>query len=677
MKNWKLSKKLTLEITCIIIICMGLLYITSDNILRELMQTSEQDHMETVLSAQTSLIEEYVSHQEELLIAYSKTPAVREFLKDVNSKEKLDYAQAYTEEYYAALDRWEGIYIGEWNTHCIAHSNPDVVGVVLREGDSLKALQDAMTSRNGLYNAGIIVSPVSGKLILSMYCPVFDTDGKTIVGYVGGGPLVEGLEEILFQLRNEEDTTGYYMINVQTGKYIFADDQTLIATDIQDEMLLNIIEQIKSGKRVGEIEYRDVNGKRVARFQSIDEHGWAVISFDSEKNIYGTVNRDMLILGEICFIFVLVISILSFVMIHFSVKPLQYIEEAIIQLSNLKLQSNDKLTSWINTKGEVGKIATAIHSLYATMTNIVSTMSTCSNSLNDTAVQMQDSSDVLISCITDNSRATAIFAGHMEEIECTVGNVDREIVEIANVVSEVEERIRQGNLHSTQLLDEVEQLQHQASATLDNISTQIEGNRKAIEKAISELQSLMRIDQMASQILDITNQTNLLSLNASIEAARAGEAGRGFAVVAGEIGNLAASSSETATQIQKICSETKDNISYVQSCFDRIILFLQQDVQTQFEAFANAANDYYSSISDMKKIISEIADASEVFSNTVQSIQAQVRMISDIQDAEDAKSQDILDKAKQTEETAQAMTSIVSKNRENANAISGIVNRFS
>ena len=63
-----------------------------------------------------------------------------------------------------------------------------------------------MTSRNGLYDAGIIVSPASGKLVLSMYCPVFDEDGKTIVGYVGGGPFVEGLEKILHRIERKEDT---------------------------------------------------------------------------------------------------------------------------------------------------------------------------------------------------------------------------------------------------------------------------------------------------------------------------------------------------------------------------------------------------------------------------------------------------------------------------------------
>lgn len=202
-------------------------------------------------------------------------------------------------------------------------------------------------------------------------------------------------------------------------------------------------------------------------------------------------------------------------------------------------------------------------------------------------------------------------------------------------------------------------------------------NQKEIEKAIEELQTLMRIDEMASQILEITSQTNLLSLNASIEAVRAGEAGRGFAVVAGEIGNLANSSSDTATQIQTICNETKNNISHVKACFDRVILFLQNDVQTQFTEFAAATKDYYQSIKDIQYIISDIADVSEIFVETVNNIQTQIREVSDVPDTRSVSSRDVLDKAKQTEETTEAMTVIVSHNKDNAKAISGILERFS
>lgn len=273
MKNWKLGTKITLGITIIVIICMSLLYLTANKTMTGMMQESELNVMKNTLNAQASLLNEYVARQESILTAYSKTPCVRDFLKDVNNSEQQAIVQSYTEDYYSGLNNWEGIYIGEWNTHIVAHSNSKVIGMTTRKGDSLKALQDAMTQRNGLYDAGIIVSPSSGELILSMYCPVFDTDGKTILGYVGGGPFVEELEKQLYDLKSENDTLRYYMVNTETNMYIFADDSSLIATDIQDDMLLNIIDKIKSGETNGDLNYKKGSDSFVASYQSIAEHG--------------------------------------------------------------------------------------------------------------------------------------------------------------------------------------------------------------------------------------------------------------------------------------------------------------------------------------------------------------------------------------------------------------------
>ena len=100
MKNWKLSRKLTLGITLIVMVCMTLLYLTANKTLKGLIQESEHHQMESTLAAQTSLIEEFVTRQEELLTAYSQTPAIRELLKDVNNPEKAKYAQEYTKSFY-------------------------------------------------------------------------------------------------------------------------------------------------------------------------------------------------------------------------------------------------------------------------------------------------------------------------------------------------------------------------------------------------------------------------------------------------------------------------------------------------------------------------------------------------------------------------------------------------
>ena len=60
MKNLKLSSKITLGIMLIVFCCMSLLYLTANRTMKGMMQESERNHMENMLEAQTSLIEEYV-----------------------------------------------------------------------------------------------------------------------------------------------------------------------------------------------------------------------------------------------------------------------------------------------------------------------------------------------------------------------------------------------------------------------------------------------------------------------------------------------------------------------------------------------------------------------------------------------------------------------------------------
>jgi len=645
------------------------------------MKESALNNMQSQLAAQAALFDEYVNNQENLLMEFSTDRIVADFLKDPQNGELQKAAQEYTESYYASLDNWEGIYIGEWNTHVITHSNPDVVGMTTREGDYLKELQNAMVNSGGLYNAGIIVSPASQKLTLSMYCPVYDKDGASILGYVGGASFAESLNSTLNGIDVQKDeAVKFSAVNIRTGMYIFDEDPSLAGMEIEDEILLKVMEYIKQNgnPKEEELNWKDKEGNNyIVSYQYNEKYDWAVIAKVKEKNLYAEAYKTMTQLGIICLLACVVITVLSWFVIYFGTKPLSYVTSAIWDLKNLKISKKASLQKYIHCKSEIGQIATALDSLSDSFMDIINTLGHCSDSLTQSATSMSDSSGQLIECVEENTSVTEKFASHAEKINETVKGVYDEIASISGVVSQVEEKIQIGNTRSTELMNRMVGMKEDISNSLQDTTHEIKEIDTEIKKAMINLQSLTQIDEMATQILDITRQTNLLSLNASIEAARAGEAGRGFAVVAEEIGNLAHDSSQTATEIQSICNETKQNIANVQKCFDDIIKFMADNILTQFEDFVSAINEYNIFITQIQEIIVDISKGSNVFVQSVRDIQTRIDDVQNNPMNGDISTAAILKKVEQTKQTTRNLSDIVCANEKNAISIREIVNRFS
>ncbi len=431
MKNKKMSTILTWAILVVITICIALLYLIASKSMTQLMKKSEMEALHNSLNVETSIIQEYIYHQEDLLIAFANETEVIDFLKNPDNEEKRMVAQQHTESYYGRLDNWEGLYIGEWNTHIIAHSDINVVGMTTREGDYLKELQDAMLERNGLYNAGIIVSPASGKLILSLYCPVYDYDGETILGYVGGGPFVGELKALLASA--EKQGASYYMINVEEGMCLFAQDESLMATQIEDEMLLSVIAEIKKdeSKLTGDIEYIDDKvGDSIAAYQYISDYGWAVVSCNSEANIYADINKNMLVLAYICIAAVVIIVALCWIVIRISTRPLRHIEKSIVQLEAMNLEKDPILDKYIGGKSEVGQIATAIDSLYDSIDDLLK-----AEADKQAAIAKSESKDRFLANISHEIRTPMNVIMGMNQM-ILLENKDESIEEYANSIKD-------------------------------------------------------------------------------------------------------------------------------------------------------------------------------------------------------------------------------------------------
>ncbi len=680
IKNRKMGVIITGAVAIIAALAIILLYLLANYNMTLAMKTSAINNMQTSLDAQTQIIEQSVSQSEALLLGFAQDPTIYNLLKDSENQELAGVAQAYTLQYFGKLENWEGIYVGDWNTKVLTHPAPPVIGKILREGDKLKSLQDSMLASGGVFNTGIIKSPASGNLVFSAYAPIYDKDGTTPIGFVGGATYASSLRDKLDSLKTYGlENSQSYMINTATGVHIFSEDETLLGAPIEDAMLLEVINDIGTNQdsTYGTIEYVDENGATcVSMYKYLKDRGWAVILSDTTAEIYASANASKVSLGIVCLIAYLLIILLTWAIVLINTRPLKNIEKAISNLESLNLNQTNEINAYIGRKSEVGIIATAVDSLRKTFNDIIEILKQCSDSLDQSSGTMNQESKNLIAYVTDNAATTEELAAGIITTKESINAMEAKVVNIVKMVVDVENKIMIGRQKSTELIESAQIMQKMANNSLLNSQQNISENQKNIETAIMDLQSLSQINQMATEILSITNQTNLLALNASIEAARAGEAGRGFAVVADEIGSLADSSSKTATKIQNICKQTNNNIAAVQNCFDDIVGFLENDVAKQFQSFVETAENYNKSVESIQQTIEEIHNVTNQFSSELSVINEQVNAVRSAAGDNEAGVEDIINKNEHTNSTAEILSSVLNTNKENTEQIATIVQEF-
>lgn len=135
-----------------------------------------------------------------------------------------------------------------------------------------------------------------------------------------------------------------------------------------------------------------------------------------------------------------------------------------------------------------------------------------------------------------------------------------------------------------------------------------------MEEALKRAENISRINDLADAILDISEQTNLLSLNAAIESARVGEAGNGFAIVANEIKKLAENSVHTVDEIQSITKDVISSVSELSDSSGQIIQVMDDTVIKDYGKLINTGEQYSKDAEFVNELMTNFSATSQELS---------------------------------------------------------------
>lgn len=335
-------------------------------------------------------------------------------------------------------------------------------------------------------------------------------------------------------------------------------------------------------------------------------------------------------IAVVLYIVILVITVI--IVAKTVVKPARESGRALRSITDKLDAGEGDLTERVpaKTKDEVGQMATGINSFIAQLQKIMQDLKAESDN-------MAQSVEIITNQIVESnesasnvSAATEEMAASMEEISATLGQLSTGSSNILSEVQSMNASVNDGVSLVQDIKERATTMRQSTIESKENAGQTISQIREALQAALEDSRSAQKINEMTQEILSITSQTNLLSLNASIEAARAGEAGRGFAVVADEIRGLADSSAEAASNIQNISGLVTEAVEKLAKNAEKMLEFVDEKVMKDYDSFVEIVQQYKEDADSVDEILSNVAANTEDISQTMDGMSSGINDISTV-----------------------------------------------